>query len=82
MQLKIPDSAEFLSERTISKITKGDLVGLGITTFVNLDDIKELFKFGEIKQIKEHSSRAIHPKEGAEATGYSEYIVVGVKNGN
>ena len=75
-----PDSAKFLSERTISQITKGDLVDVGTITFVNLNDIKELFKFGEIKQIKEHYSEIVYPKTGTDATGYSEYIVIGVKN--
>lgn len=77
-----PERVKFISEKTLTNMSCGDLVDVGTITFVNLEDIMKLFKFGEIKEIQEHRSNFIYPKEKAKANGYSEYIIIGVKNGN
>jgi len=64
---------------TLRGLKVGDLDGLGCISFIRKGDLKEIFSFGDILEVREHSLDWIFPVEKADMHGYSEFIIVGRK---
>lgn len=74
-----PQLATKVESNCYTNIHIGPLKDVGTISFITLDALTEIFDFGTILSIHEHSLKSVFESDEVSAPCYCEYIVVGRK---